>query len=735
MLNAKNLITALITIPLICSSQNNADTITLKRFLNEVNINVLRADETTPIAFTNLTKNDINKSNLGQDLPYLISLTPSVVSSSDAGTGIGYTSFRLRGSDATRINVTINGIPLNDSESQGVWWVNIPDLASSLANIQIQRGVGISTNGSSAFGGAINLQTDKLSKIPYSRTSNTVGSFGTIKNNISFGTGLIENRFLLEGRLSKIQSEGYIDRATADLTSFYLSGNYYTNNTSLKALIFGGKEITYQAWYGIPYKYLENDSTRTFNPYNYENEVDNYKQTHYQLHYTRKINQKSSFNLAAHYTHGEGYYEQYKEDESFADYNLSNLIINTDTIKETNLIRRKWLNNDFGGLTYSFKHQIEKYKLVIGGATNRYEGQHYGNIIWSQYASNANYNHQYYWNKGLKLDHTIYAKTNYYWSDKTSLYLDLQRRRVEYEFKGYDENGKSTDQIQTLAFFNPKIGIHHSLNDKQIVYASFAVGNKEPNRDDYVEAEYNSYPKHETLHDYEIGYKIINKNLIFGANTFYMHYLNQLVPTGELNNVGAYIRTNVDKSFRNGIEIFGSSQLTKNIQWTGNLTLSENKIVSFTEFIDNWDSGKQDSVLHNNSDIAFSPKTTWASQFNYKITDNITIDFISKYVGKQFIDNTSSKERMLDDYLINHLRMSYSWRTSFLKKVNICLQVNNIMNNRYTSNAWVYRFISENYDPRAEDDYVSKSRERGYSMASYFPQAGRNYLLNITLEF
>jgi len=724
---------ALLALPFIGFAQQPNDTISMQKVLNDVNVNALRATGKTPIAFTNISKSEIEKGNLGQDLPYIISLTPSVVTSSDAGAGVGYTGFRVRGSDPTSINVTVNGIPLNDSESQGVWWVNMPDFSSSIENIQIQRGVGTSTNGASAFGASVNLKTDGLKKNPYFTTSNSMGSFGTLKNNIEFGTGLINNKFAFDGRVSKISSDGYIDRATSNLKSLYLQGTYFGASSVIKALVFTGNERTYQAWYGVPLNYL--DSNRTFNPYTYKNEVDNYGQIHYQLHYSKQLSTETTVNIAAHFTHGEGYYEQEKIGEDFADYGLENIILSDDTISSTNLIRRKWLNNDFGGFTYSLNHKMGSLDLVLGGASNSYSGQHYGNIIWAEYASNGAINHQYYWNKAEKLDHNFYAKANYKYSDATNLYLDLQRRRVDYIFEGYDRNGVPSEQEVSHAFFNPKIGLFHDLNQSQSIYVSFAVANKEPNRNDYVENKADEYPSHETLYDTEVGYKQSGEKFSLGVNLYHMKYKNQLVLTGQINDVGAYRRANIDESYRKGIEIEGTYKLANKLSWVGNMTLSENKILNHTEYVDNWDTWGQEKIDYENTDLAFSPTAIWASIFNYKVDKNISIDFISKYVGEQFIDNTSSDDRKLDDYLVTNLRLAYEWDSKIFKTTKLTLQVNNLLDNEYASNAWVYRFVSDGYDPREYDHYVNVDSERGYNMAAYFPEATRNYLLGLTLGF
>ena len=727
-----NFLLIILFIPSVFFGQSN-DSISIKKMLDEVSVNAIRAKTNTPVAFTNLNKQQIEKSNLGQDLPFLISSTPSVVTTSDAGAGIGYTGFRIRGTDPSRINVTINGIPLNDSESQGVWWVNMPDFASSLENIQIQRGVGTSTNGAAAFGASINLQTIGLNTKAYAITNNSIGSYNTLKNNIEFGSGLINNKFTFDARLSRISSDGYIDRATSDLKSLYVQGTYFDDNSTLKGIIFSGNERTYQAWNGVPLIYL--DSNRTFNSYTYENEVDNYAQTHYQLHYSKNLNQKTILNIAGHFTHGEGYYEQEKLDQALLDYNLSNIILTDDTITSTDLIRRKWLNNDFGGITFSVKHVKENLNLIFGGAANKYSGQHYGNIIWAEYASNGNYNHEYYRNIATKFDNNIYLKSNYKASNNTSVFLDLQLRSLNYEFNGSDISGDIDRQEVNLEFFNPKFGLSHYLNKNQLFYASYAVANKEPNRADYVESSPNSRPVHETLFDTEIGYKYQDKWLMFNLNFYYMDYDNQLIKTGEINDVGYFTSKNVKNSFRKGVEIESSYILNNKLSLSGNLTISENKLDTLIQYVDNWDTGDQNQVVHENTDLAFSPNLTWAANINYKYNKNTNFLLNTKYVGDQYIDNTSSEKRMLESYMISNFQIDYHFKSSIFTKAKISFLVNNLFDIEYVNNAWIYRYISDSSDPREYDDYTTQGDGNIYDMAGYFPQATRNYLLGLTLGF
>lgn len=726
-----NFLTIILIIPTLLHAQ--LDSITIKKNLAEVNVNAIKASKNTPIAYTNLKKEEIQKSNLGQDLPTLISLTPSIVTTSDAGAGIGYSGFRIRGTDPSRINVTINGIPLNDSESQGVWWVNMPDFASSLDNIQIQRGVGTSTNGAAAFGASINLKTIGINKKAYARTNNSIGSYNTLKNNVELGTGIINNNFSFDTRLSRINSDGYIDRASSDLKSLYLQGTFVDETSVIKGIIFTGNERTYQAWNGVPLIYL--DTNRTFNSYTYENEVDNYNQTHYQLHYTKNINFKTNYSLAAHYTLGEGYYEQEKLDQNLTDYNLSNIIIGNDTIYNTDLIRRKWLNNDFGGVTYSLNHKMDKLDLIFGGAYNKYSGQHFGNVIWSEFASNGNFEHEYYRNIATKFDNNIFLKASFMASDNTLLFADLQLRNIDYEFNGNDISGNLGRQNVQLDFFNPKFGLTHQINKNQMLYGSYSVANKEPNRADYVESTPNSRPVHETLYDTEFGYKYFDNWMIININFFNMNYDNQLIKTGEINDVGYFTSKNVESSYRRGIEIEGAYEISKKINISGNLTISENKVDSFTQFIDNWDTWGQEQILHENTDLAFSPKLTWAAQMNYKFNNRTSLLFNSKYVGEQFIDNTSSEDRKIDNYLICNLQIDYVFNSIIFKNAKLSFLVNNLFNVEYVTNAWIYRYITNSFDPRESDDYTTLGSDGIYNMAGYFPQAKRNYLLGLSIDF
>ena len=737
MLNKKISLAIFIALPFLGIAQKQ-DTIPLSQILEEVQITGVNAGEKTPVSYTNISESEIKKINLGQDLPYLISLTPSIVSSSDAGAGIGYTYITIRGSDASRINVTINGIPLNDSESQGVWWVNMPDFSSSVSDIQIQRGVGTSKNGGSAFGASVNLNTNRLRSKKYVTLNNSVGSFNSLKNNIEFGTGLLNGKLAFDGRLSSIISDGYIDRSSSDLKSSYFSGRYYGETQSLKAIVFTGHERTYQSWYGVPQFYL--DSLPTFNPYNYEDEVDDYSQTHFQLHYNKQFNPNTFLNFATHYTKGSGYYEQYKGDQYnsllnygsqdyLADYGINDSItINEDTITTTNLIRRKWLDNDFYGVTFSVNHSDKKINFIVGGAANTYIGNHFGKVIWSELYSDMD--HEYYRNQATKNDQNIYLKTDYLITEKLNFFADLQTRNIQYNFEGLNDDGTAAEQSVNLTFFNPKLGVFYDLNNSSF-YVSYAVANKEPNRNDYVESSPSSRPKHETLYDTEVGWKFNNRKQSFGINLYHMDYDNQLINNGEINDVGYSVHSNIKDSYRTGIEIVSGIKITENLNWNVNLTLSENKIVEHTEYIDNWDIGEKEEIYYENTDISLSPSIIAKSEINYNIK-NLNTSWIFKHIGKQYIDNSESADRMLDSYSVNNLLFSYSLKFKNVKDAKISFLVNNLLDKSYSNRAWVYRFISEGWNPVGSDPYTNADTD-GYNMIGYFPQATRNYMLGITL--
>ncbi len=697
---------------------------------DEVIISTIRASETMPVASTTVSKSEIREKDFVQDVPYLLRLTPSLVTSSDAGTGVGYTSFRIRGTDLTRINITVNGIPLNNSESHGVWWVNMPDFSSSVDNIQIQRGVGTSTNGAGAFGATVNLKTFTFSKKPFVEINSIAGSFNTLKNNIKIGSGLIDNKFSFEARMSKISSDGYIDRATADLKSFALSGAYFGERDMIRVNIMSGKEETFQAWDGVPsiilghnrtYNGMGQYSDEMGNTKYYDNETDNYWQDHFQLLYSREIKQDIYLNLCLHYSGGKGYYEQYKEDEDYSDYQMDNILIGSDLIEETDLIRRKWLDNDFYGVTYSLKYKKDKWDASIGGAWNKYIGDHFGKIIWARYAGDSELNHEWYNNDATKADINLYGKINYYLSTKLNLYADIQTRYIDYIIDGIDDDLRNITQKHTYTFFNPKLGTFLKLNKNQSAYFSFGIAHSEPNRHNFVDADpAGPVPIPEMLKDYELGYNIKLSDFRFAGNIYFMDYDDQLVLTGEINDVGSPVMTNVEKSYRAGIELQTAIQIADKIEWEMNATLSRNKIMNFTEHVDNWDTWSQVSTNLGETDISFSPAIIIGSNFRFNLFENFDIRIFSKYVGKQYIDNTSGESRILNPWFVNDINFQYSFSQKWVDQISVKLQINNLFNEEYETNAWVYRYIIDGEDK---------------IMDGYFPQASRNFLVGLNFRF
>ncbi len=711
---------------MVVINTNQSQNFALKRSTlqaDEVFVRSTRTAQNSGFTYTNLSKKELAKNNLGQDLPFLLNQTPSAVVTSDAGAGVGYTGIRIRGSDATRINVTLNGVPLNDAESQGSYFIDLPDLASSVDNIQIQRGVGTSTNGAGAFGASINVQTTTRQDTAYAQLDNTVGSYATVKNTVSLGSGLLANHFTFDGRLSRIKSDGYIDRASSDLKSYFLSGAYYGKNTLVRLNVFSGSEKTYQAWDGVPEdKLLSGD--RTYNKLGlmpnggfYNNQTDNYVQNHYQLLFNQKFSEKLSFNGALHYTQGSGYYEEYKIAQPVADYGLRPVMGN-DT---TDLVRRLWLNNYFYGVTYNLNYQAQKnLNFTLGGAYNQYRGQHYNRIEWTQQSTNITPDYEYSRNNAFKTDFNIFGKANYQLG-KLNLYADLQYRYIYYSFLGYDYNLNNVQQSAALNFFNPKVGLSFQLDPTNNLYASFAIGNHEPNRDDYVNSTPASRPKAETLYDYEAGYRTQQGIFTGGINGFYMKYNNQLVLTGSLNDVGAAIRSNVKDSYRAGVEFDGRIQIAQPLYWSLAAALSTNKVKNFQQYLYNYDTNQ--TVLaqqYQKTDIAFSPDFVGSSELGYRPIKGGEIALISKYVSKQYLDNTSNDERKLDAFFVNNIRLRYNFSTKAVKNIGVSLLINNILSEKYEPNGATY--------PDIEGGKVTN-----YNY--YYPQAPRNFLLGLSLRF
>lgn len=688
---------------------------------DEVVVQGLRANINTGTTFENLDKEQIRKRNSGQDLPFLLDMTPSVVVSSDAGHGIGYTGMRIRGSDATRINATINGIPYNDAESQGTFWVNLPDFASSVESIQIQRGVGTSTNGAGAFGASLNINTNTLHSDPYIELNNSYGSFNSWKNTVAMGSGLLNDQFVMDARLSRISSDGYIDRAFSDLKSLYLSGGWYGNRSILRFNLITGKERTYQAWNGIPEEKLEMD--RTYNEFTYEDQTDNYTQTHYQLHFSNQISYDLSWSLSANYTRGAGYYEELKDDQSLSDYGMSEIILGDTIVSHTDLIRRRWLDNHFYGLTGHINWVSSPgMEFTLGSAFYRYIGDHFGEVIWAQYASDSFKGDRYYFNDALKNDGNVYLKSTWT-NDYLAVFLDLQTRFLYYSFLGIDRNGNPLEQDDVLTFFNPKIGLTYHVSPDAQWYISLAKGSREPNRNDYTDAPKENRPKHEELYDVEAGYRISTPEHRFSANLYYMKYINQLVLNGEINDVGTYVRTNVPHSYRLGLEI--SEQYAFNAQWQAgaNLSLSMNKIPEFEEFLDIYDSDfnflGQERFVHKNTNIAFSPAVTGNVHVTFVPVDPIRLTWETKFVGRQYLDNTSNINRSLDPFTFSNLRLEFNQQILNVEQVSLGLDLRNIFGAAYESNGYTFGYIYDGI--RSDFNY-------------YYPQAGFHFMLNMNIR-
>ncbi len=716
------------------------DTISTRTiFSDEIIVTGTRAKENAPTTFTTVSKETLGKINLGQDLPVLLDATPSVVSTSDAGAGVGYTGIRIRGSDATRINVTINGIPVNDAESQGTFWVNMPDFTSSVQDIQIQRGVGTSTNGSGAFGASINIRTQQHSQKAFGELSTSYGSFNTWKHTVKAGTGMIKDRFYIEGRISKISSDGYVERAKSNLWSYYISTGYQYKNTILKYVHFSGREKTYQAWYGVPQDSLAVHRKMNIAGTDYyanspawKDQNDNYRQDYHQLFFTQKLSNSWVLNLAGFATLGKGFYEEFKVDQSFAKYKVDAPVLNGDTLLRGDLVRRRWLDNGFYGGTYSVNYEGRKgLSVSVGGLAAYYDGDHYGTVLWARNAA-VNNDTKYYFNVGRKTDINVYAKLNYEWNKKLIVFADLQYRYVKHTMKGDENGGYSFDIQRNWNFFNPKVGIAYQAHKYHQVYASFAMGNREPNRDDIVDG---NIQKNETMYNAEAGYRFANSKYAFSANYYMMYYKNQLVLTGRLNDVGNPIKANAPSSYRTGVELQGSLQPVKYFRATGNFTFSVNKIKSFKEYIYTYDENYEaDSALtliidHKNSDISFSPSIISALTLTALPVTGLEVSLVTKAVSKQYMDNSMDEERKLKPFWYSNINVQYTLKTSFLKEIQFNLLLNNVFNKLYESNGFTY---SERYSYLDENSATQVTPVSKYN--SYYPQAGFNFLLGITIK-
>jgi iron complex outermembrane receptor protein len=696
------------------SSNKYTDSI---RSLPPLEIRSIRLSEQAPFAKTNISKAQIALNNVGQDLPFLLENTPSVVVHADAGIGVGYTGIRIRGTDATRINFTLNGIPYNDAESMGTFFVNIPDFGSSVNSIQIQRGVGTSTNGAGAFGASVNLMTNEYNPTSYLSLQNTAGSFNSFKNNLVFGSGLIDNKFTIDGRVSSIRSDGFIDRANSDLKSFFLSTTYWGEKSSLRLNVFSGKEKTYQAWYGVPEELLK--TNRTYNPAGtekagepYDNQTDNYTQTHYQLFYNKNINSQWKWNTAFYLTTGKGYYEEYKAGVDFLEYNID---VTGKTNIPADLVRRRWLDNNFYGQIAALSYVDSLNDLTIGGGWSVYNGLHFGTLPYLDLRF-APADYRYYDNDAIKREMNSYVKWERKLTKRFKSFIDLQYRFVNHEMNGFTKN-TDLEIERKFNFFNPKMGL--TYQSKNIFYyTSIAVANKEPNRDDF-EASATDQPRSEQLVDLETGLEFKRPKYAINANVYYMNYKDQLVLTGKINDVGAYTRTNVPKSYRAGLELQFKYSFNKYFNSSYSITYSQNKIEAFTEYIDDYDQFKQVAIQHKNTNIALSPSLITNRTFNWKPNDKLSVFWTTKYTSEQFLDNTQNKDRKLDAFFINDLNAQ--WTVMNKRKFTMLLQVyaNNVLDVQYAPNGYTFSYIY--------DRTLTTSN-------NFYPMAGRNYWISLKID-
>lgn len=718
---------------------------------DDVIVQASLAAESMPVTQTTIRKERLEQDHMVQDIPFLLSLTPGLIENSETGIGIGYTGMRIRGTDPTRINVMVNGIPLNDAESQVVYWVDLPDLSTSVEKIQIQRGVGTSSNGAAAFGASINLQTTALNKETYASISSMAGSYQTLKNTISLGSGLINEHFSFDARYSKIDAGSYIQHGFSDLESFYLAANYHGKKSLLRATIMHGTERTGITWWGVPDYMI--DSIRNYNPAGvyydqdgnqkyYDNQSDNYIQTHYQLHYSREFNRNLNWTSAVHYTKGGGYYEQFMDDANsyhsthFSEYGLPHFTLSSGhTIVQSDLVQQKWVENDFYGFTTNLNYRKDNLNLIGGINMNQYAGDHFGKIKWLEMNFGIPVNYEWYRNNSLKTEASAFVRATYTIINKLHLFADLQYRSILYTMEGPDDDLKLLNQEHRYGFTNPKLGAKYELSERSTIYASYAIANREPSRADFKEAvgDPNAMPKPERLYDLEAGYEQKWENAQLGFNLYHMNYKNQLVPTGEKSNVGYDIMTNVPKSYRMGIEISGGAKLSQTLTWEGNLSLSRNKILNYHEFAAYYDADWNEYYISKDkgtTDLSYSPELLGNSRFAYSPSHHWLISFTSKFVGDQYYDNSSSEGRKLPAYHAHHLGVNYSWKPKFMKQIDFMFQVKNLFNQQYISNAYGGNWYE---NAVLVGGSVISADEKTW--AYFFPQAGIQFFGGITLKF
>lgn len=701
-----------------------------------------RATETTPIAYTNIDEKKIRMYNAGVDLPYIVSMTPGAITTSDAGTGIGYTTLRVRGTDGTRINVTANGIPVNDAESHTVFWVNLPDFASSVKDIQIQRGVGTSTNGAGSFGASMNLRTGSMSLQPYTELSASAGSFGTHKETLKMGTGLIGEHWTFDARLSNIASDGYIERASSSLKSYYLQAAYYADNTAVRFITFAGDEETYHAWnyaskeemqlYGRRYNscgYMYTDDNGKERYYN--DQTDNYQQRNYQLLIDHHLSNRVSMNIGLHYTKGDGYYQEYKTGRKLVEYALTPFIYDGETMKKSDLVRRKAMDNHFGGAVFSLNYKDNRLNATAGGALNRYTGDHFGNVLWvKNYIGNLDATHEYYRNQGTKNDGNIYLKADYSIASSLNAYIDLQYRHIGYTIEGYNDKWNDAtgtlqqlDIDETFDFFNPKAGLSWQINKHNRLFGSVSIAHKEPTRNNYTDGKLHSQPKAEKLTDYELGYTFGSNRIHAGVNLYYMHYKDQLALTGELNEIGEPLADNIPDSYRAGIELMASVELPLGFNWEANATLSRNRIKDFTEVLYDDDTYEKWEIKHGETRIAFSPDIIANNILSYS-NKGLSLSMHTQYVSKQYMSNAQQSDHLLDAYLVSNLYASYTFNLRGTKSITVGANIYNLFNEEYENNG----YAGSGY-------YTVNGEKTRYNYAGYAAQAGTNFLGHVTINF
>ena len=701
--------------------------------LNEVVVSAVQARKETPVAFQNVSATQLEANNTGQSMPYLFAGTPSLTLTSDGGNGVGYAMMRIRGTGADRMNFTVDGVPLNEAESQQVFWVNMSDFASSVNQVQIQRGVGTSTNGSAAFGATVSMQSQKPSLTPYAEVVSSAGSFATLLHTVKGGTGLLWDHFIFDGRYSNVQTDGYIDRARVDMNSYYASAAYYNRSTMIKFQAFGSGEISYQAWNGVDASMLK--TNRTYNNCGeytedgitkfYDNQTDNYWQHHYHLLGTHRLNDRLDINLTLHYTDGKGYYEDYKARAKYTAYKLPVYIDgNGNSQSRTDLIRRKWMRNDFSGAIFRLKYENDKLQTLLGASVNNYIGDHFGRVMWVKTAVDMpNPDYEYYRNRGEKLDYNVYVKSSLLFLESFNAYIDLQYRGIDYRINGSDDKaGDNLHVDRKFNFFNPKAGLSYGRNGHN-AYLSFAVAHREPNRKNFTENGPSAQPTYERLHNWEAGYHYTVSRFHAGINLYHMNYRDQLILTGKISEIGEPLTSNIKDSYRTGIELTVGAQIASWLRWEGNATLSKNIIRNFTEYVDtydaDWNELPQTANALGTTDIAFSPRTIANSLFDFRLK-NAFASFSSSYVSRQYLDNTSERMRSIDPYFVSNLRIGYNFYPSFMKELTVDISINNLFNEQYETNGWVWSYL------------LGGERQQD---CGYFTQAGTHFMGRVTFKF